>query len=32
MEGKEDNKDIVLLDPKLFVSTVELVTLEEDIQ
>ena len=29
MDGKEDNKDIVLLDPKLFVSTVELVTLNE---
>ena len=31
MDGKEDNKDIVLLDPKLFVGTVELVTLEEDL-
>ena len=31
MDGKEDNKDIVLLDPKLFVSAVELVTLDEDI-
>ena len=31
MGGKEDNKDIVLLNPKLFVSTVELVTLDEDI-
>ena len=29
--GKEDNKDIVLLNPKLFVSAVELVTLDEDI-
>ena len=31
MDGKEDNKDIVLLDPKLFVGAVELVTLDEDI-
>ena len=31
MDGKENNKDIVLLDPKLFVGTVELVTLDEDI-
>ena len=31
VDGKEDNKDIVLLDPKLFVSAVELVTLDEDI-
>ena len=30
-DGKEDNKDIVLLDPKLFIGTVELVTLEENI-
>ena len=30
-DGKEDNKDIVLLPPKLFVGTVELVTLNEDI-
>ena len=30
-DGKEDNKDIVLLDPKLFVGAVELLTLDEDI-
>ena len=31
VDGKEDNKDIVLLHPKLFIGTVELVTLEEDL-
>ena len=31
MDGKEDNKDIVLLDSKLFVNAVELMTLDEDI-
>ena len=31
MDGKEDNKDIVLLDPKLFVGAAELITLDEDI-
>ena len=31
VDGKEDNKDIVLLDTKLFISTVELVTLDEDL-
>ena len=31
INGKEDNKDVILLSPKLFVGTVELVTLDEDI-
>ena len=31
MDGKEDNKDVILLRPKLFIGTVELVTLEEDL-
>ena len=31
VDGKEDNKDIILLDPKLFVNAMELVTLDEDI-
>ena len=31
VDGKEDNKDVVLLDPKLFVDAVKLVTLDEDI-
>ena len=31
MDGKEDNKDIVLLNPKLFIGVVELATLDEDI-
>ena len=29
--GKEDNKDVILLHPKLFIGTVELITLEEDL-
>ena len=31
VDGKEDNKDIILLDPKLFVGAVGLITLDEDI-
>ena len=31
MERRTNNKDIVLLDPKLFVNVMELVTLDEDI-
>ena len=31
VDGKEDNKDVTLLDPKLFVGAVELVTLDEGI-
>ena len=31
MDGKEDNKDIMLLNPKLFIHTIELVTLDKDI-
>ena len=31
VDGKEDNKDIILLDPKLFISAMELITLDEDI-
>ena len=29
--GKEDNKDVILLDPKLFVGTIELDTLDVDL-
>ena len=31
MDEKEDNKNIILLDPKLFVGAVELVTFNKDI-
>ena len=31
VDVKEDNKDVVLLDPKLFICTIELKTLDEDI-
>ena len=31
MRALEDNKDIVLLDPKLFIGTIELDTLDEDL-
>ena len=31
MDGREDNKDIVLLDSKLFIGAMELVTLDKDI-
>ena len=31
VDGKEDNKDIVLLDPKLFIGAMKLMTLNEDV-